>query len=165
MTIHRFIYVHLRKGELRPLFFRWKISNQYRKLWIKILKFCKLQMDKIGVKYLMEDGAKCHISNDSCKLREKLGIKVFLKEENSIPGKFFWPGNSPDMNPIEHAWAQLKVQIFKKREKIQTKNDFKRILKYEWEKQKKNGFHLSLINSFKKRIIELKKKEFKNTKY
>ncbi len=46
-------------------------------------------MKKIGVKYLMEDGAGCHSSIASRKLRGKLGIKVFLKKENEIPGTFF----------------------------------------------------------------------------
>ena len=45
----------------------------------------------------MQDGAPCH----TAKL-----IKAFLLKEK-IP-LLPWPGNSPDMNPIENVWALLK---------------------------------------------------------
>ena len=36
-----------------------------------------------------------------------------MKKTGGCPGSFFWLGNSPDMNPIEHVWALLKVDIGK----------------------------------------------------
>lgn len=49
----------------------------------------------------MQDGAPCHTS--------KL-IKDFLNDEEIevLP----WPGNSPDLNPIENCWAYLKSKVY-----------------------------------------------------
>ena len=45
----------------------------------------------------MQDGAPCH--------RSKI-VKKFL-EENHVT-TLDWPGNSPDLNPIENLWAKMK---------------------------------------------------------
>ena len=37
------------------------------------------------------------------EIAEKHGLKIME-----------WPPNSPDLNPIEHLWAELKYQLFKK---------------------------------------------------
>lgn len=50
----------------------------------------------------MQDGAPCHTAKS---------IKAFLLKEK-IP-LLPWPGNSPDMNPIENVWALLKKEISK----------------------------------------------------
>ena len=50
----------------------------------------------------MQDGAPCHTARS---------VKSFLHEQN-IP-LLSWPGNSPDMNPIENVWELVKREMAK----------------------------------------------------
>ncbi len=130
----------------------------------EILEFCKKQMKKVGVQ--IPDGgwrAPAHTSKISCDKRKNLGIDVFLKGESGYPGSFFWPGNSPDLNPIEHAWVKLKIAVLKKKPK--TKRKLAVMLRKIWEIQSKDGTHKTLVHSFKNRLDDLKDNEFGNTKY
>ena len=53
--------------------------------------------------FFLQDGAPCHASKK---------IKTFL-EANNIK-TIDWPGNSPDLNPIENCWAHMKNMLAKK---------------------------------------------------
>lgn len=48
----------------------------------------------------MQDGAPCHNSKKSRAYIKGTGLKL-------LP----WPGNSPDLNPIENMWALLKKKM------------------------------------------------------
>ena len=50
----------------------------------------------------MQDGAPCHTARS---------VKAFLHEQN-IP-LLSWPGNSPDINPIENVWELVKRETAK----------------------------------------------------
>ena len=50
-------------------------------------------------------GTPCHKKAQKC-------IKWF--KDNTIE-LLDWPGNSPDLNPIENLWAKLKREVAKKR--------------------------------------------------
>lgn len=50
----------------------------------------------------MQDGAPCHTARS---------VKAFLVQQ-SIP-LLDWPGNSPDMNPIENVWELMKREVAK----------------------------------------------------
>jgi transposase len=57
--------------------------------------------------YFMQDGAPCHTSRISMGVLNGMGINIFK-----------WPGNSPDMNPIENVWNVLKIEVRKKVEEL-----------------------------------------------
>jgi transposase len=62
--------------------------------------------------YFMQDGAPCHTSKIAKGALNKMGIKLFK-----------WPGNSPDMNPIENVWHVLKSEVRKKIEELKKENN------------------------------------------
>ena len=43
-----------------------------------------------------------------------------------------WPSQSPDLNPIEHLWRELKVRVAKRQPR--NLNDLEKICKKEWDK-------------------------------
>lgn len=51
----------------------------------------------------MQDGAPCHTA---------ASIRSFFEEEEIMV--LPWPGNSPDMNPIENCWARLKALVYQR---------------------------------------------------
>jgi transposase len=56
--------------------------------------------------HFLQDGALCHKSKK---------VMAFLQEQSF--SVMDWPGNSPDLNPIENLWSIIKGQL-KKRENI-----------------------------------------------
>ncbi len=53
--------------------------------------------------HFLQDGAPCHASKR---------IKAFLAQQDFQV--IDWPGNSPDLNPIENCWNHLKNMLKKK---------------------------------------------------
>jgi transposase len=56
-----------------------------------------------GATHFLQDGAPCHTSK---KVKEFLQAKEVEVMD--------WPGNSPDLNPIENMWKHMKNKLKKK---------------------------------------------------
>ena len=75
-------------------------SALYREVLSKHLRH---SMRKTGTKIFQQDGAPCHKSKMMMAWFKKQGITLLD-----------WPGQSPDMNPIENLWTAFKRILYQK---------------------------------------------------
>ena len=71
--------------------------------------------------FFMEDGAPCHRAKNAVNWKRQQGLNI-------LP----WPGQSPDMNPIENVWHILQQNMHKRSPKPGNKQDLMAALSAEW---------------------------------
>lgn len=98
------------------------------------------------------DGAPCHRAGGVKRLLNDFGI------EELTP----WPGNSPDLNPIENLWSILKQKVNKKRPTAT--RDLEDLILHEWNSIDIN-LTQKLISSMPKRIEEVLRNRGQHCKY
>lgn len=101
----------------------------------------------------MQDGAPCH---------RAMSVKKFLasKKIQILP----WPGNSPDMNPIENLWAIIKRRL--KTKNITTEDQLiKTVEKIWYEDPEIQSLCPKLIESMPNRIDDNIANKGFHTKY
>ena len=98
------------------------------------------------------DGAPCHRAVSVKRLLEDFGIKVLSP----------WPGNSPDLNPIENLWSILKQKVDKKQPTAT--GDLEAIISQEWNSISINPTK-KLVSSMPRRIKEVLRKRGQHCKY
>ncbi len=73
-----------------------------------------------------------------------------------------WPSQSPDLNPIENLWRELKVRVAKHQPR--NLNDLERICKEEWDKIPPE-MCANLVDNYKKRLTSVIANKGFATKY
>ena len=94
---------------------------------------------KMGHRWVFQhDNDPKHMAKATKKWLMKKHIKVLE-----------WPSQSPDLNPIENMWRELKVRVTKRQP--QNLNDLERICKEEWDKIPPE-MCANLVANYKKRL-------------
>ena len=123
--------------------------------YLKILKYCALPSmqhlygDQPAI--FQQDNAPCHTAKV---------VKEWIHTNNI--NTLSWPGNSPDLNPIENVWDHLARQLTK--EKFNNGQELLKKLKMEWEKIPLD-YVQKLIDSMPNRIEAIIKAKGGATRY
>ena len=123
------------------------------------VKYAELLKDKLPThmpihetSIFMHDGAPCHRSQI---------VKKFLTD-NQI-NVLNWPGNSPDLNPIENLWSRMKDLVAQKQP--QSCSKLINIIKEVWVKEISTEYCESLISSMPRRLQAVINARGGHTKY
>ena len=83
----------------------------------------RLFRDAVGLEFIfMEDNARAHRA-----------LMVYEKLESEDIQRMAWPANSPDLNPIEHAWDALGRAIAMRQPPPRTILELRSALVEEWD--------------------------------
>ena len=100
----------------------------------------------------MQDNAPCHKSKKVTNSLQQQKIRVLD-----------WPGNSPDLNPIEKCWQKMKNIM--KQKKTPNLETLKLELMRVWCQKMSLDYFQNLSNSMPKRLQMVIKKKGNMTKY
>ena len=114
----------------------------------------KLELHMAVHKYsvFMQDGVPCH--------RAKI-VTQFLKAQKI--NILDWPGNSPDLNPIENLWTILKNKV-SERQPINAKM-LEQAIKEVWVRDISPAYCRNLVESMPRRLEAVIKAKGGPTKY
>ena len=100
----------------------------------------------------MHDGAPCHRSKTVTQFLESKKIQTLD-----------WPGNSPDMNPIENLWTVLKDKVSEKQPT--SAMELETAIKEVWASELSAEYCRSLVESMPRRLEAVIKAKGGPTKY
>jgi transposase len=87
-----------------------------------------------------EDNASPHTSKIATATRDASGTEF-------LP----WPPQSPDLNPIENLWRELKRAVYNRQKKPKNLTELKKVVKLEWKKIPLRLIHV-LVDSMPRRV-------------
>lgn len=95
--------------------------------YIEVLQSC---LEASAIKIFEEDEPDYYFQQDSAPCHVSKRAKNYFSEQNIR--LLEWPSQSPDLNPIEHLWFELKKAV--KKHNIKNKNHLIQTVLEEWKK-------------------------------
>jgi hypothetical protein len=102
-----------------------------------------------------QDGAPSHTA--------KLTMDLLVQSFPRVWGKNTWPGNSPDLNPIEHLWAILQDSVFEHPCPRNRQELIERV-QPKWQSISSSLLR-NLVTSFPRRVFQCQANNGKHTSY
>ena len=132
-----------------------KATEYVKVLETNLLPIFKNRRLKVTKKNFLfqEDGAPCHTAKTTQEWIKKAGIN-----------KLQWVAQSPDMNPIEHVWWQMKRRLHQTRLRPSTREALFELIKKIWAELPQRMID-RLIESVPRRFEALKKARGGSTRY
>jgi transposase len=118
-----------------------------------LIPFMKSFGEEMDEYEFQQDNASVHTS--------KMTMSFFENSEISVMN---WPGQSPDLNPIEHLWDELERRIRKREPPPKNERELATFLQEEWEKIPPSIYQ-NLVLSMNKRVAAVLKAGGYATKY
>lgn len=122
----------------------------------------KTHMAPFLAKYQQETGREVIFQQDNDPKHTSKVAQRYLENKSIV--LLDWPSQSPDMNPIEHAWDELKDKMEQRVPKASNLNEVFEIAKEEWRNLPVQYFR-DLICSMPERLKAVRKAKGGHTKY
>ena len=126
---------------------------------INCLRYVELLAEKLKIHMavhsctiFMQNGAPCHRSKVARTFLAENRIKVLD-----------WPSNSPDLNPIENPWTNMKNKVAEKHPP--SAKNLVKVIEEVWVKEISQEFCRNLVHSMPQRLQEVIKTGGGSTKY
>ena len=109
-----------------------------------------------------ETGDSPIFQHDNDPKHKSKKVQTYL--ENKKYQVLDWPSQSPDLNPIEHVWRQVKMAIYARFDKATSLDEVFNIVQEEWDNLPMANLH-KLVDSMPARIQAVIKAKGGHTKY
>lgn len=136
-----------------PLHFLQSGQTMNGEKYLKVLKIkLKLHMRLLKCKTFQQDGAPCHRAKQVKEWLQQQRIEVLD-----------WPGNSPDLNPIENLWNILKRRVAIRRPK--NLGELQNAIRSAWTYDITHELCQKLVHSMPKRVELVLKNKGQSIRY
>jgi transposase len=123
----------------------------------------KALLEEYLLPFMNELGAADYTFQDDNAAAHTANVVKRWKEEN-LPKVLAWPAQSPDLNPIEHLWAELKSSVRARKPRPKNKRELEVVVKEEWLKIQPSKIE-KLIDSMPRRVEAVIDNKGNPTKY